>query len=138
MTKDQLKSWIKHYEGFNGKAYMDSRGRLTIGWGRNIQEVGITPAEGDYLFDNDIAFVEKVLLQHNFYLNAPGNVKDALFNMCFNLGINGLLEFKDMIKAIEDKNYSLAAKAALASSWAMEVGKRAKDIALMISETSSA
>jgi len=138
MTKDQLKSWIKHYEGFNSKPYVDTVGKITIGWGRNLSDNGISVMEAEIMLNDDMDMVEKGLLQQNFYLNAPGNVKDALFNMCFNLGINGLLEFKDMIKAIEDKNYSLAAKAALSSKWALQVGQRAKDIAVMMSEPSNA
>lgn len=132
MTKDQLKAWIKYYEGYNSTAYMDSRGKLTIGWGRDLQDNGISMDEANYLLDNDMAITEKELLAESFYINAPPNVKDALFNMCFNLGIGGLLEFKNMISAIEAKNYTDAARAALASNWAIQVGQRAKDVALMM------
>jgi len=59
-------------------------------------------------------------------------VKNALLNMCFNLGINRLLGFKKMVAALQEKNFTLAAKEALNSKWAEQVGERAKDIALMI------
>ena len=55
--------------------------------------------------------------------------------MCFNLGIVKLLKFEKMIKALEQKNYSQAAKEALHSKWASQVGKRAIDVAVMISES---
>lgn len=132
MNKDQLKAWIKHYEGYSSKAYKDTNGKLTIGWGRNLDDDGISVTEAEMLLDNDMAITEKELLAESFYLNAPGNVKDALFNMCFNLGIEGLSEFKGMISAIESHDYTKAAKAALDSKWAEQVGQRAKDVALMM------
>jgi lysozyme len=54
--------------------------------------------------------------------------------MNFNLGITKLLEFKDMITALEKKDYTSAAKAVLDSVWAKQVHQRATDVALMISE----
>ena len=54
--------------------------------------------------------------------------------MNFNLGINKLSQFHGMISALEAKNYTLAAQEALNSLWAKQVGDRAKQIAVMISE----
>jgi lysozyme len=63
----------------------------------------------------------------------PPGVQNALINMCFNLGIDELCMFNAMIKFLEIKDYTNAAKAALESKWAKQVGQRAKDVALMIS-----
>jgi len=48
------------------------------------------------------------------------------------LGLSRLLKFKRMIAALEREDYTNAAKEALDSRWAEQVGNRAKDIAVMI------
>lgn len=134
MTRENLKIWIKMHEGFNNEPYICTSGKLTIGYGRNLEDTGLSLDEAEYLLENDFKRTEKELLQYSWYLAAPSNVKDALFNMCFNLGLPRLLTFKKMIEALIYKNYTKAAKEALNSMWAKQVGQRAKDIALMIRE----
>ncbi len=135
MTKDEIKKWIKGHEGLNLKPYICKEGRVSIGYGRNIQDNGISIDEAELLFNNDLNKTEKELLQYGWYLNSPTNVKDALLNMCFNLGIQKLLTFTKMINAIIDKNYTQAAKEVMESKWAHQALKRAKDVAVMIRET---
>jgi lysozyme len=84
------------------------------------------------MFDNDFARAEAELKQYSWYLIQPQHIKDALMNMNFNMGITRLLGFRKMIAALIDKNYNKAAREALDSKWATQVGQRAKDIALMI------
>ena len=124
--------WIKGHEGLRLKAYKDTVGITTIGYGRNLEGNGISLKEAEYLFNNDIERCLKDLNNHTFYTIQSQGVKDALLNMCFNLGINRLLGFKKMVAALQEKNFTLAAKEALNSKWAEQVGERAKDIALMI------
>ena len=134
MKRDKLKQWIRNYEGCKLKPYVDTVGKLSIGIGRNLTDRGLSKTEVELLFDNDIDEVERQLLEFDWYVNSPSAIKDALFNMCFNLGINRLLDFKRMIKAIKEENYTIAAMEALNSQWAMQVPSRAKDIAAMIRE----
>jgi lysozyme len=133
MTVD-VKSWIKKCEGFREHPYMDTTGHVTIGWGRNLDN-GISVDEAELMFDNDFLRTVKELEQFIWYINQPENVQDALINMNFNLGIEKLLEFHQLIHALIDKDYNAAAQACLNSKWAIQVGQRAKDIAVMISET---
>lgn len=107
-------------------------GKVTIGYGRNIDDNGISPQEGNFLFDNDFDRCQRELSLFPWYANQPQNVQDALMNMCFNLGITRLLGFKKMIAALIDKDYTTAAMEALDSKWAKQVGQRAKDVAVMI------
>lgn len=134
MTEAQLKLWIKHCEGLNLKLYKDTVNKTTIGWGRDIEDCGIRIDEAELMFQNDYKQTVDELEQQDWYVIQPPGVKNALINMNFNIGITKLLKFHDMIKALKQKNYSLAAKEALNSEWATEVHQRAKDIALMISQ----
>lgn len=114
--------------------YIDTVGELTIGWGRNLDDNGLSKEEADFLFDNDFNRCERELGAYAWYTDQPEGVKGALMNMCFNLGLPRLLGFKRMIAALEAKNYNLVAKEALDSKWATQVGDRAKDVAVMLRE----
>ena len=126
-----VQAWIKQDEGLKLETYVDTTGHLTVGWGRNLQN-GIRLDEAELMFQNDLAQTVNELLQQPWYGSLPHNVQTALINMNFNLGITKLLEFKDMITALEHKNYRAAAQAALNSLWAKQVPNRAKEIAVMI------
>ena len=127
-----LKKWIKDHERRKLKLYKDTVDKWTIGYGRNIQDNGISPAEADFMFENDFARCEKELAPFPWYVNQPQHVQDALMNMCFNLGIGRLLGFRKMIMALTAKDYTKASIEALDSKWAGQVGQRAKDVALMM------
>jgi lysozyme len=86
------------------------------------------------MFQNDLKQTIGELEPLPWFSSQPQGVKNALINMNFNLGITKMLQFEDMICCLQRKNYSGAAHAALNSLWAKEVGQRAKDIAVMISE----
>jgi lysozyme len=133
MTKvdPSVQAWIKQDEGLKLETYVDTTGHLTVGWGRNLEN-GIRLDEAELMFQNDLTQTVNELLQQPWYGSLPHNVQNALINMNFNLGITKLLEFKEMIAALENKNYPAAAKAALNSLWAKEVPNRAKEIAVMI------
>lgn len=129
-----LKDWIKAHEGFRSKPYLDTVGKTTIGWGRNLSDNGISNEEAELMLDNDIENCQKELSSFDWYYSQPLHVRDALINMCFNLGLPRLLGFKRMIAALEKKDYTTAAAEALDSRWAKQVGQRAKDVACMMRE----
>lgn len=128
-----IQAWIKKNEGLDLNTYIDTTGHATVGWGRNLEN-GISLDEAELMFQNDLKQTVSQLEKCSWYINQPQNVKNALINMNFNLGINKLSQFHGMISALEAKNYTLAAQEALNSLWAKQVGDRAKQIAVMISE----
>ena len=120
---------IKH-EGLKLRPYRDTVGKLTIGTGRNLDDVGITKEEADYLLYNDIYRIEgEIINKLPVYSTLSDNRKIVLMNMGFNLGINGLLKFKKMIAAIENKEWIIAASEMLNSKWARQVKGRAIELA---------
>jgi lysozyme len=129
-----IRAWIKHYEGYRDHPYVDSAGKVTIGYGRNLSDCGISREEAEMLFQNDFESCKKQLSEFEWYWEQPHLVRYALVNMCFNLGISKLLLFNKMIEALKEKNYTKAAIEALDSKWAKQVGQRAKDIASIIRE----
>lgn len=131
---NDLEKWIAQDEGLKLTPYLDTVEKLTIGFGRNLYDVGITREEAIYLMRNDIARCKAELAPYAWYVNQPEGVQMALLNMCFNIGIGRLLGFRKMIMALTIKDYTEAALEALDSKWATQVGQRAKDVAVMIRE----
>jgi lysozyme len=121
---------IKH-EAYRQHAYTDSLGYWTIGIGRCIHEgkgKGISREEAEYLLDNDIREAREMLEHCAWYRNLDSVRQATIVNMCFNLGFDGLLEFKKMISAIKKKNWGLASKEMLDSEWRHQVGNRAVEL----------
>jgi lysozyme len=123
---DELKTHLIKFEGLITSPYHCTSGKLTIGVGRNLEDNGISVDEALFLLGNDLENVFKEL--HNtfpWYEDAPEKVKLVIADMCFNLGLPGLLSFKKMLKAIEEKDWIEAANQILNSRYAEQVGNRA-------------
>ena len=122
-----LKEQIARDEGgFRSKPYRDSRGFLTIGYGRCLDTEGITMAEGEYLLDNDIRDKSIELLQKIPWAETLDDARlGVLQNMAYNLGVQGLLGFHKMLAAMQKGDWAMAAIEALNSEWARQVGPRA-------------
>ncbi len=127
-----IKMLIRH-EGLRLKPYKDSVGKLTIGVGRNLDDKGITKEEAMHLLLNDIYDTMSDLDRTLPWWRGLDEVRKAiLINMCFNLGLPRLMTFRKMLKALEDRNYELAAKEMLDSKWAKQVGNRAIELSEMM------
>lgn len=130
MQEVTLLQQLKRHEGLRLKAYKDSEGIWTIGYGRNLQELSISDIQAERWLAEDI---EKA--KHDVFGSFPVCYsltdlrQNVLVNMCFNLGISRLRKFKKMWKAIHDANYDEAAIEMLDSKWAKQVGRRATELA---------
>jgi len=132
-SHDYLQKLLIKHEGFRQFPYVCTAGRLTIGIGRNIQDRGLSLDEAMYLLNNDIKQCEQELTQYlPEYANLCEMRKIVLIDMCFNLGISGLMQFRDMIAAIRVADYETAAKAMRDSKWAEQVGNRAHELAYLM------
>jgi len=117
-------------EGLRLKPYRDTVGKLTIGVGRNLDDVGITENEARYLLENDIGVAMAELdREAPWWRDLPEPAQRALVNMCFNLGWPRLSKFRNMLGALRNGVYGAAANEALDSRWAAQVGDRARRIA---------
>lgn len=120
-------------EGLRLKPYKDTVGKLTIGIGRNLDDVGITKDEAIILLRNDIARTTKDVIANIPWWSTLDEVRrDVIINMAFNLGIEGLLKFKRTLLSIQNGEYEQASKEMLESKWAKQVGNRARRLAEMM------
>ena len=126
---------LPRHEAISLYPYRCPVGKLTIGCGRNIDDLGISRDEALYMLDNDIRRVRLELEKAvPSYLALSDRRQAALIDMCFNLGLSRFLRFKKFLAAIEARDYAEAAAEMLASRWAEQVGKRAVTLAKMIKE----
>jgi len=126
ILKNQLIDQLIIDEGKKNKPYRDTVGKITIGIGRNLDDLGLSDDEIRYLLENDIERIENDLNRHlGWYKHKPDNVKLVLLNMCFNLGIFRLLKFENTLSLIQNNQFYLASKEILNSKWAGQVGDRA-------------
>ena len=120
---------IKVHEGIKLTIYADSVNNPTIGYGRDLRTRGISIAEANNLLDDDISYFSDKLWVLPWYERLDPIRQAAMIDMAFNLGLQGLLGFVDMIDALSHGDWKLAAERCLASEWAKQVKGRATDIA---------
>lgn len=134
MTFDcqKLTELLIEHEGLRLKPYRCPSGKLTIGIGRNLEDVGITKAEAMFLLANDIKRVSAELNAFDWFKGLDPVRQLVLMDMCFNLGLSNLLKFKKMISALERGDYDKAHVEMLDSLWATQVGSRAWKLAKMM------
>jgi lysozyme len=124
---------LRRDEGVRLKPYKDTVGKTTIGVGRNLDDVGISPVEADLMLQNDVQF-GTVALEATFpWINTLDDArKGVLVNMAFNMGIRGLQQFHDFLGKMQAGEYHAAAGAMLDSKWAQQVGPRAVRLSIQI------
>lgn len=158
MSRLEERIWIK--EGFKSKPYLDTMGKYTIGYGRNLTDKGlsdveldflgityvanfqdlirglsvrgITEDQGKYLCRNDIAEATHGASTFTWFVKLSPIRQDVVTEMVFNMGLKKLKGFVHTIEFIEAGQFFAAADQMLRSAWAEEVGARATELAFMM------
>jgi lysozyme len=140
MPVTDIISQLERDEGLVLTTYIDTTGNLTIGYGHNlianpIPGIGpgstITQAQAFSILANDITTTYQSLVQAAPWIalfNPSGGQvvrRGVLLNMAFNLGVPGLLTFKNTLAAVKSHDYATAAADMANSLWASQVGARA-------------
>ena len=126
---------IKIDEGFRGKPYLDTVGKTTIGYGRNLDDNPLTKEEAEYLLNNDLKKVSQECCKLPYFSELSPNRRSVIINMVYNLGMTRFKKFKKMNKALSERNYLLASIEMLDSKWATQIGDRATRLAEQIKWT---
>ncbi len=120
---------VKKHEGFRRHPYYCTANKLTIGYGRNLDDMGITQEEADMLLENDLK-ARKSAIKREIDTRYCNSARFAvLLNMAYNLGIEGLLAFKKSLAFVEAGSFEEAANEMLDSYWARQVPNRARELA---------
>ncbi len=136
MNLDLLRAELIRDEGVVPHAYNDSLGYLTIGVGRLIDKRkggGLSDEEIAFLLDNDISRKTVDLDTHLPWWRDLDDVRQrALLNLCFQLGISGLLGFTKTLSALQRGDYKAAADGLRASKLYQQTPARTERRARMI------
>lgn len=112
------------HEGLRLRPYVDTVGKLTIGVGRNLTDVGITEEEAQLLLANDLERVRKDLETFSWFHTLDEVRRRVVMDMRFNLGPTGFRGFVGMIAALARRDYQAAALHMQESKWCSQVGLR--------------
>ena len=135
----RLEDMLLVHEGKKRFVYRCTSNALTIGVGRNIDPnkggIGLSDDEILYMLRNDIKRVYDELDSNLPWFKDLDDVRqDVLQDMCFNMGINRLLNFRKMLAAVELGLYDRASDELLNSKYAEQVKGRAIKLARMMKE----
>lgn len=135
MSQELIKQ-LRRDEGEVLHVYNDSLGYATIGVGRLVDKRkggGITAEESAYLLDNDIAKVRSELLRRAPWMAELDPVRfGALQNMAFQMGVDGLLGFKNTLAMVRAGNWRGASDGMMNSLWSRQTPARAKRLSLQM------
>ena len=100
---------LKRHEGVKYYVYKDHLGYETIGVGRCLKEgvgLGLTHDEVDYLLMNDInRCLEELDAAFPWFKDLTEIRREAMINLCFNLGLTRLRKFEKALAAMSIHNY---------------------------------
>jgi lysozyme len=117
---DLLRQRLPLDEGVKKKLYLDTRGKWTIGVGRNLTDVGIRDDEQGLMLDNDIRDAEQ---RARYFLPDFDTLSDVrkfvVCNMSFQLA-DKLANFSKFLLAVHEQRWLDAATEMLDSHWARE------------------
>jgi lysozyme len=143
-SREKLRRQLIAHESLEQRPYFDccgksrfqcrcaTRGRLTIGVGRELDNVGLTRDECLYLLDNDLIGREQQLRARYAWFSGLDDVRQrAIIDLSF-MGLNRLQGFRMMIAALAMREFERAAVELLQSKYAEQVGDRALRLAEMI------
>lgn len=128
-----VRGLLTKHEAYREFPYRCTRGKLTIGIGRNLDANGIDLEEARYLLDRDIAKCVADLSSFPWFEGMDRIRQRALIDMRFQLGAAGFRSFHRMIAALSQKDYETAFAHAVDSKWArQDTPARAREIAQML------
>ena len=134
---EQLKKELAADEGCVKKIYLDHLGKKTVGIGHLCQEgdpefwksIGTEVSQDrvDELFGKDIAWTMTDCRDIvPGFDDMPREVKLILANLMFNMGRGRVLQFRKMLAAVDERDWSVAADEMHDSKWRRQVPARAE------------
>ena len=129
---------IKKHEGFRSTVYQCTEGYDTIGYGFAIKDLALDKDIADLILERKLKDLEKkIASRFGWFYNSPKVIKDAVVNMCYQIGISGFSKFKKTIYYLETEQYEEASTECLDSLWAKQTPNRAKEVSEAISSAAT-
>lgn len=136
MTRPKVKdieSQLREDEGEVLHAYNDSEGYLTIGIGTLIDKRkggGLLPEESAFIFQNRMRILkDRIRKALPWFDELDVARQGVLLNMAFQMGVDGLLKFKNTLRHVQARQWTAASVGMLDSLWAKQTPERAERLA---------
>ena len=143
MNMDRLLESVKKHEGYRNKVYLDTLGKRTVGVGHLcVEDFWEDDKEYEEKFLMEILQKDlqqairgaRSLMEEHGCADIDEQAEEILIEMVFQLGKNGVSKFKNMWKALAEKNYIGASYEMLDSRWSKQTPNRAKAMAKTMKE----
>jgi lysozyme len=118
-------------EGFRAKAYRDTKGKLTIGYGFSV-DAGISQYCAHALLEAQAQELAIELGRFSWFVGLDDIRASVLIDLAFNDGLVGLLHFPKMIAGIGARNWQVAHDELLDSEAARELPTRYSALAKIL------
>lgn len=122
MTPEGL-TRLKDHEGLRLKPYTDTVGKLSIGYGRNLTDTGISFDEATSMLNTDVArATAQARNTFDWFDDLTPARQDVIVMLIFNMGLAGFRTFRNLIGALDNSDWTQAAWELSNSKWAQQVG----------------
>jgi lysozyme len=131
---DKAKRMLLVDEGLRLKPYRCTAGKLTIGYGRNLDDVGISQKIADEMLQEDLVTAKKICQRifGTLFDTWSENRQLGWINLAFNLGQVRLSKFKNTIRAAQIEDWFEVESGLRQSLWFKQVKGRAERVIGMI------
>lgn len=134
LTKQNVLEQLKIDEGFRSEVYQCSEGKNTIGYGLNLDDVGMAEPIAAFALGYHVdKCVQELYENFKWFEEMPDRVQGVLINMCYNIGLSRLKGFKKALAAFEAGDFQTAAAEMKDSRWYRQVGPRAQRLVRIVS-----
>lgn len=136
-NQETLESRIIRHEGFCSVPKIDVYPNFVVGFGHDISKSeydnysnGITWDAAESLLQSDIFVVKSECAKvFPWILGLSTLRQEVIWEMAFQMGIEGVSAFKNMIAAIRDQDWNKASQSMLDSAWHSETPSRCSELA---------
>jgi lysozyme len=134
MSADKAKKMLLIDEGLRLKPYRCTAGKLTIGYGRNLDDVGISEKIAEEMLKEDLEVAKKICQRifGTLFDTWSENRQLGWINLAFNLGQVRLSKFKNTIRAAQIEDWFEVENGLRQSLWFKQVKGRAERVIGMI------
>ena len=129
---------LKKHEGFKPTVYEDTEGYDTIGYGFAIKDLYLSKGIAELILREKLNnLILNIGKKFEWFDDSPDVIKDAVTNMCYQMGVSGFSKFKKTIYYLETEQYDEAATECLDSLWAKQTPNRANEVSEAISSAAT-
>ncbi len=126
MDIGRTKKLVAFDEGFRPSLYKCPRGFSTIGYGFNLDRNDIPKEVADFWLEYNLKKLNEELdLYLPFYKKLNDARKYVLINMAYQMGLHGLLGFREFLENLKNGHYKEASESMKDSRWYRDFTNRA-------------